>query len=136
MDALAARGSTKKLIDAVQHWLRGGISESTGDAQMAARLRQMGVPQKLIERQCNQRTDFPLWPENVTPVRVFRAMAGTQWNMLAGMGGASVVGLRYESLPIVFDMLQVPAAQRPDCFEMLRIMERAAIKGINAPAKG
>lgn len=120
----------------MRHWLRGGISDECGNPQMAAKLRAAGMPEEMIERQCNKRTDYMLWPENATPVAVFRAMAGTQWNMLAGMGGASVVGLRYESLPIVFDMLEVPAPDRPDCFQMLRIMEREAIRGINAKPAG
>lgn len=64
-----------------------------------------------------------VWPENETTVRIFVAM-GTQWNV--GFSGA--VGLRYEALPVVFDLLGVPGDERAAAFIGLRIMEHAALE--------
>ena len=49
---------------------------------------------------------------------------------LVGMAG--VIGLRYESLPAVLDLLDVPAADRRGVFAGLRTMERAAMEVINS----
>ena len=68
-----------------------------------------------------QRTE--VWQENVAAVEVFADML-TQWNV----GGAGVVGLRYESLPLLLDLRAVPAADRPDLVAGLRVMERAALE--------
>jgi hypothetical protein len=62
------------------------------------------------------------WPENETTIKVFMAM-GTQWNV--GMAGA--VGLRYEALPVVLDLMGVAADERPGVFAGLRVMEGAAL---------
>jgi hypothetical protein len=67
-----------------------------------------------------------VWPENETTVRVFIAM-GTQWNV--GMSG--VIGLRYESLPVVIDLCRVPADDRARVFAGLRTMEHAALDEMN-----
>jgi len=64
-----------------------------------------------------------VWPENETIVRVFIAM-GTQWNV--GFGGA--IGLRYEALPVVFDVLGIAADERIAVFGGLRTMEHAALE--------
>lgn len=64
-----------------------------------------------------------VWPENEDAVRAFISM-GTQWNV--GMGGP--VGLRYESLPVVLDLLGIEAGARRALFPALRVMEHAALE--------
>lgn len=68
-----------------------------------------------------------VWPENEATVRAFIAM-GTQWN-IRPMGG--VIGLRYESLPIVLRFAGIPRPQHAAVFDGLRMMEHAAIGAIN-----
>ena len=57
----------------------------------------------------------------------------TQLNV-GGMGG--VIGLRYESLPIVFRVCQVSRADQPEVMDCLQIMERHMVKTINQKSKG
>lgn len=68
-----------------------------------------------------------LWLENAQTVDVFLVMT-SQWN-ISGMGG--VVGFKYESLPGVLDLLEVPQQVRREVFDGLRIMERAAVTLLN-----
>lgn len=75
--------------------------------------------------------DFPLeiievWPENVTAFRVFPSLR-TQWTS----SGAGAIGLNYSSLPFVFDMHGIPAEDRPDLFEQIKVMENGALMSIN-----
>lgn len=51
----------------------------------------------------------------------------TQWNV--GMSG--VIGLRYESLPLVLKIHQVKHKHQQQVFNGLRVMERAAVQKIN-----
>jgi len=67
--------------------------------------------------------DLLVWPENMPAVDVFCAML-TQWHY-AGMGG--IVGLRYEALPVVLALRGIQAADQPDIFEALGVMEGAAL---------
>lgn len=69
-----------------------------------------------------------VWPENWPAVQVFAALQ-TQW-AVAGMGN-TVIGLRYEALPTVFDLLRVKRRQRPELFDALRVMESAALEVLN-----
>ena len=68
---------------------------------------------------------FDVWPENWTAVRAFEAL-GTQWLKDAFTGAA--IGLRYEAVPMVLQMLAIPRREWPDAFEALRVMERAALR--------
>ena len=63
-----------------------------------------------------------VWPEHWTAVSAFSAM-GTQWTV--GMGGP--IGLRYEALPVVLEMITVPRDEWPQVFACLRIMESEAL---------
>lgn len=74
--------------------------------------------------------DFKVLRENEPTLRVFLAMT-TQWNVLSGMGSGAHQGLRYEVLPTVFGLMQIPKKSRPEMFEMLRAMESAALKVLN-----
>jgi hypothetical protein len=64
-----------------------------------------------------------LWPDNLIPANVFISM-GTQWRV--GPGG--VYGLDYNALPVVMDLLAVPATERADVFDAIRTMEDAALE--------
>lgn len=63
-----------------------------------------------------------VWPDNLQAVNVFIAMR-TQWR--TGMAGPT--GLDYGALPAVMRLCGVPAAQRLEVFEGLRVMEGAAL---------
>lgn len=67
-----------------------------------------------------------LWPENARVVTVFAALQ-TQW-AVGGMGG--VIGLRYEVLPAVLELLGVKPRHRRSVFRDLRVMEAAALHEI------
>lgn len=67
-----------------------------------------------------------VFPENWLTVQVFTAML-TQWN--AGFSG--VIGMRYEALPVVMNMLEIPKKERRNIFFGLSVMERAATIEMN-----
>ena len=46
-----------------------------------------------------------------------------------GMNG--VVGMRYEALPVVLDVLQVPAGDRLDVFDGFRVVEGEIVRLVN-----
>lgn len=69
-----------------------------------------------------------LWPENGPVVELFDALA-TQWHDN---------GLRYEALPVVFDLLGTAKRARRALWDGLRVMEheaRRAIRERNAGRK-
>ena len=68
-----------------------------------------------------------IWPCNWAAFNVFRRML-TQLNV-GGKGG--VVGLRYEALPFVMRMCQVPRADQPDVMDAVQYMERHMVKLLN-----
>lgn len=67
--------------------------------------------------------DFEVWPENMTTIDILCAM-GSQWNV--GMGGRT--GLRYESIPFVLRMHDIPRAEWRDIYDGLRLAEGEALK--------
>lgn len=71
-----------------------------------------------------------VWPENLLAVETFIAMS-TQWRF----GYAGPIGLDYAALPAVFDITGVPALDRADAFEGLRVMESEALR-IMGEARG
>lgn len=64
-------------------------------------------------------------------MRAFCALAQTQWQVVVGLDRMAYIGLRYEALPMVLDMLAVPAAERFDVFWGLQVMERVAVRELN-----
>ena len=52
-------------------------------------------------------------------MQVAQAM-GTQWQLTAA---GVPVGMRYEALPVVFQVLGVPRSDRPEVFEVLQVLE-------------
>lgn len=71
-----------------------------------------------------------VWPDNVEALNVFIAMA-TQWR--TSYGGA--IGLDYNALPVVFDLVRVAQDARADVFDDLRILEDAALEQMRANNK-
>ena len=67
------------------------------------------------------------WPCNHQPMQVLLAVA-TQWRVTQN---GHTMGLHYEVLPGVLDMLGVPASQRDDTFWALRQMEAALVPWFN-----
>jgi len=65
-----------------------------------------------------------LWPENWQAFQVFRRML-TQLNVGA-MGG--VIGLRYEALPMVMRVCQVPRADLTEVMDCVQLMERHMVQ--------
>lgn len=81
----------------------------------------LGFSEAQADRMLEQSGPMEIWPENWQAVMVFAAM-GTQWTV----GNAGVIGLRYESLPVVMRHLGVPPPARAGVFADLRILESAA----------
>lgn len=72
-----------------------------------------------------------VWPENVTATNVFISMA-TQWRLLP-QGG--VLGLDYNALPGVMEMVGVDRKDWPDTFDKIRVMEDAAMEELRKRKK-
>lgn len=70
--------------------------------------------------------DTEVWQDNWQTLQVFADLM-SQWNV--GMNG--VIGLRYEALPLVFELHNIKRKQQREIFDGLRVMERAAITEIN-----
>ncbi len=65
-----------------------------------------------------------IWPENWVAVQTFVQLS-TQWRLSPG---GELVGLDYAAIPPVLELTCVAAADRPDVFAALRVMEQAALK--------
>jgi hypothetical protein len=78
----------------------------------------LGLDQQQDETEC--------WPDNWLACQVFEALA-TQWNV--GAGG--VIGLRYESMPVIFDAFGIKKKQRSEMVYLMRLMENEALQVIN-----
>jgi hypothetical protein len=74
----------------------------------------------------NQTQDTECWPDNWLPLQVFKTM-DTQWNV----GQNAVIGLRYEALPVVMDVMGVKKKARAGMLQSLRIMEQEALQVLN-----
>lgn len=71
-----------------------------------------------------------VYPDHWRPLQVVQSM-GTQW--VIGPTGR-VVGLRYEALPIVFQMLQVPRGDRPEVFAVVQVLEAELLSIVRSRA--
>ena len=71
-----------------------------------------------------------IWPENAAAVRLFEDLL-TSWNV--GPHG-SVVGLRYEVLPLFLGLNAVPPADQRAVVSAVQVMELAAIEALNRKA--
>lgn len=70
--------------------------------------------------------EVEVWPENWPALDLFAALA-TQWRV--GMNGAT--GLDYSAVPVVMDLHGIKPEARRECFEDVRVMERAALGVMN-----
>lgn len=117
--ARADREQSKKLERVARALITGGVGDAKAqDEALAA----FGLV--LEGEQAEHSTE--VWPDNWQTMLVFADML-SQWNV--GMGG--VIGLRYESLSLVFRMHGIKSGQQRDIFDGLRVMERAAVKQLN-----
>lgn len=66
--------------------------------------------------------DCAVWPDNWPAVMVFKHMM-TQWIM----GFSGPVGLRYEALPVVLRLLDLPRKEWSSLFPDVRLMESTAL---------
>lgn len=69
------------------------------------------------------RSEFLVAPDNLPAVACFTAMS-TQWRVRAD---ETLIGLRYEALPAVMDLLEIQSDSRPKIFASLRLMELEAL---------
>lgn len=67
-----------------------------------------------------------VWPENWPAVDFFLSLT-TQWRH--GMGGPT--GLDYPAVLVLLRRLRLPRAQADEMFEVVRVMERAALNEIH-----
>jgi hypothetical protein len=70
--------------------------------------------------------DVAVWPENWPAVATFNALQ-TQW-IIAPSG--RLLGLRYESLPVVWQALGIRRRHQRRLFHDLRVMETAALAAL------
>lgn len=64
-------------------------------------------------------------PENQRIVEVFVAL-GTQWRVIAGIGGVFYQGLDYTATRNAIELMGIDRSEWPEIFNGLRIMEAAA----------
>lgn len=109
-------------MSAAAHWCRGGAPDP--EAQRQA-LRGLGIPNEIAQQMTApaEQTEFAVWPSNWPGLRAFCAMS-SQW--LYALTGQRI-GLRYEGLAAVMDMLGIAAADRADTFAAVQTCERAAL---------
>ena len=74
--------------------------------------------------------DFEVHPDNADAVEVF-CQLGTQWRMLATLGGAVTQGLDYSAVDATLRLLRFKPARRTELFHDLRLMESAALKAMS-----
>jgi Phage related hypothetical protein (DUF1799) len=93
------------------------------------RARCEGLTASQIKAEKQRREDeqaFYVEPELWEGFGVFMAMQ-TQWNIVSGIAGGSLVGLRYESLPFMFDLYQVK--NKVQAFGVIQRLEQIVRKG-------
>ena len=74
--------------------------------------------------------ELEVYPDHWVPLQVVQAM-GTQWNI--GPTGRAV-GLRYEALPVVLQLLQVPRADRSEVFMLVQVLESELLSIVRSRA--
>lgn len=93
-----------------------------GDAKQEA----PGILAEIEKNLGIQSEETECWPENWDAFEIFSSMS-TQWNV--GIKGA--IGLRYESLPVLFEAFGIETKSRAEMIQSLRIMENEALHVIN-----
>ena len=87
----------------------------------------MGLPVELVEEaeEFKNKAEGGVYPDNMTPVLIFTDMM-TQWRS----GASGIIGLDYVALPVVMDLHGIPAEDRKDIFDCIKVMEFAALSEI------
>lgn len=110
-------GEPKKLIGIARRLVSGGRDDDAIRRNAAAAgLRVELKPEPATE----------VWPDNWAVMEVAVRML-SQLNV----GMAGVVGMRYEALPVIFDVLEVPQAERRCVLDGLRVVEGEVVRLIN-----
>lgn len=81
----------------------------------------------LVPQWDTEEEDTECYPDNWPVLELLRAL-NTQWNMSSR---GTLIGLRYEVLPGVMDLLRLPKRKRPYAFWALTVMESAAMEVLN-----
>lgn len=95
-----------------------------GGGSVEEEMARSGLPRKLVEKMEGFRP-VEIWPDQVPVVNLFSSVL-TQWRM----GPSGPVGLDYAGVEAVMRMRMVPAKERGQMLDDLRIMERAALAAI------
>lgn len=106
------------------------------NSDIVQQLVDLGAPPDVIQEARGKseappvRREFGVWQENWIAVMLFRNL-GTQWNVVAGMGGAFYTGLKYEVVEGQMRRLRIPQKKWPDYWDDLYVMEAAALPLLN-----
>lgn len=79
------------------------------------------------ENKDQEEEETECYPDNWHVLELFRALT-TQWNLSSH---GRLIGLRYEALPVVMDLLGIPRRKRPYVFWALSVMESAVMEVLN-----
>jgi len=120
VDRESQRVPPKKLIEAAEHWARGG-RESTDEA-LADLEAFGGAPPDVVASLSAEPVELEIDPENWETVMAFLRVQ-TQW--VQGPGGAT--GLNYPAVFATLDRLKI-ADPAGAIFDGLQVMERAVLK--------
>jgi len=94
-------------------------------------LREGGAPEEVIAEYIGLASDdFQVWHENWQALELF-LMCGTQWRVIAGMGGTVHQGIDYQSLESVMRLTGIKSKKRPALFNDVRLLERGALEKVN-----
>lgn len=108
------QGQKKKLTEAAEYWVSGGVKDQTAE-DLAVFGIQVELPQA---------SGFEVWPENWDAVVMWNRIQ-TQWRV----GASGAIGLDYSVLAWLFRMYEVEDP-RP-LLEDLQVMEGAALVAMN-----
>ena len=92
-----------------------------GGGSVEEEMAKSGLPRKIVEKMEGFRP-VEIWPDQVPVVNLFSSVL-TQWRM----GPSGPVGLDYAGVEATMRMKMVPAKERGQMLDDLRIMERAAL---------
>ncbi len=75
-----------------------------------------------LEAQIEDEAPVDVWPEHWQAMEVFTAMS----TQLSVSGSGAVIGYQYVALPVVMDLVGVPADRRASVFADFRVLETEA----------
>jgi len=77
---------------------------------------------------------FEVWPENMDAVLFFCSL-GTQWEVVAGFSSLYYVGIPSPRIEASMNLNGIAARKRKQLFHAVQVMERSALKALNAPSE-